>query len=46
MYGLVMNHVCHQLGNNIAQTILNVKLSGNKIGKVSNLTLEFNLLGV
>ena len=46
MYGLGMTNVCQQLGSNIAQTILNVKLSGNKIGKVANITLEFNILAI
>lgn len=44
MYGLSMEQLYDHFGGNLAKTILNVMLACGKLGKFSNLTLEFNLL--
>ena len=44
MYGTSMENIYEQFSGNLAKTILNVMLVSGKLGKVSNLTLEFNLL--
>ena len=46
MYGTNIVLISDHLGANVAMTILNVLVRNGKLGKVSNLTLEFNHLAL
>lgn len=46
MYGANISQLSESLGADIAKTILNVLLRNGKLGKIINLTLEFNHLAL
>ena len=46
MYGANISQLSESLGANIAKTILNVLIRNGKLGKIINLTLEFNHLAL
>jgi transcription initiation factor IIE alpha subunit len=46
MYGVSIEHVTDLMACKIAKAIHNVMLAGGKLGKVANLSLEYNLLAL